>query len=310
MSTSLPFDVQEAALRTIPALRDVRVTRYGYAVEYDAIDPSELSTTMESRRVANLFLAGQVNGTSGYEEAAGQGILAGINAARAVQGKEAISLGRDQAFIGVMADDLANKPFDEPYRMLTSRAEFRLLLRPSTADARLSRLAYDHGLIDGDRFDEVEREQEALAAAADALQATRLTPGMDSETITRSITAFELLRRPESTIDDVARFLARAELPAIDLSPDLLPHLEETVKYGAFVERERREVARRAALEHRGLPDAIDYASISGLRIEAQQKLTRSRPRTLAEASRLSGVTPADIAALLVHAARGEAVGR
>jgi tRNA uridine 5-carboxymethylaminomethyl modification enzyme len=310
MSTSLPFDVQEAALHTIPALRDVRVTRYGYAVEYDAIDPSELATTMESRRVANLFLAGQVNGTSGYEEAAGQGILAGINAARSVQEKPLIAFGRDQAFIGVMADDLANKPFDEPYRMLTSRAEFRLLLRPSTADARLGEIAYENGLISRARFDEVRKEETKLSSASEALQAARLTPGMEIASISRSLTAFELLRRPESTVTEVMTLLDRAGLPAIDLEPDLLPRLEESVKYGAFVERERREVARRSALEHRDLPESIDYSLINGLRIEAQQKLARSRPRTLGEASRISGVTASDIATLLVYAARGEAVNR
>jgi tRNA uridine 5-carboxymethylaminomethyl modification enzyme len=319
MSTSLPFDVQDAALRTIPALRDVRVTRYGYAVEYDAIDPSELAPTMESRRVEHLFLAGQVNGTSGYEEAAGQGILAGLNAANAVRNRAQVALRRDQAYIGVMADDLSSKPFEEPYRMLTSRAEYRLSLRPGTADDRLSLLAFESGLIDEDRWRETTNERSMVDRAIEGLRNVRLTPtaataeivedaGLAS--ISRPLSAYELLRRPAVTIDEIADLLIRTGHGEIALTRQLLHRVEEEVKYGAFIEREAREVTRRATFERRPVPDDIDYGEVMGLRIEARQRLATNRPRTFGEAGRLAGVTPADVAALLIHAARLEAVSR
>jgi tRNA uridine 5-carboxymethylaminomethyl modification enzyme len=319
MSTSLPFDVQDAALRTIPALREVRVTRYGYAVEYDAIDPSELAPTMESRRVHQLFLAGQVNGTSGYEEAAGQGILAGLNAANAVRELPLVALRRDQAYIGVMADDLSSKPFEEPYRMLTSRAEYRLSLRPGTADDRLALLAYEHGLIDSERWYEIEADRQILDRAIDSLRAVRLTPTLATTeiveasglaAISRPLTAFELLRRPTVSIDEITGLLRRTGHGDLSLPPHLLLRAEEEVKYGAFIEREAREVSRRASLERRLLPEDIDYTDVTGLRTEARQKLNAHRPRTFGEAGRLAGVTPADVAALLIHATRLEAVTR
>lgn len=317
MSTSLPPDVQDAALRTIPALRDVVVTRYGYAVEYDAVDPSEITATLESRRVERLFFAGQINGTSGYEEAAGQGIIAGINAAAAVANRAPLVLRRDQAYIGVMIDDLVTKPFDEPYRMLTSRAEFRLSLRPSTADWRLGELAAERGLVTAARREEVARERRMVQDAVAALNATLLTPSASHraalesagfEPLTRTLLAAELLRRPGVSLNDVVAVLDERHRDLFaELGRDVLQLVEEEVKYGAFVERERREVERRAALEHRALPDGIDYARVDGLRIEAAIKLSTQRPRTIGEASRLLGVTPSDIAALLIHTARAEA---
>ena len=320
MSTSLPRDIQLEALRLIPALRNVNVTRFGYAVEYDAVDPSELTQTLETRRIGGLFFAGQINGTSGYEEAAGQGIIAGINAACVVAERDPLVLRRDQAYIGVMIDDLVSKPFDEPYRMLTSRAEFRLSIRPSTSDWRLSDIASSYGLISSARAEEISAERRVISDAIDRLTKTTMTSsavstealsiaGMDS--VSRQITLSEILQRPGVGIESVEAIVAAGFGGWLsDLSSRQKELIEEEVKYGAFVERERREVQRRAGLEHRSLPIAIDYAEVGGLRIEAGQKLAAHRPRTVGEASRLSGVTPADVAALLVHTARTETAAR
>jgi tRNA uridine 5-carboxymethylaminomethyl modification enzyme len=320
MSTSLPFDVQDAALRTIAGLDNVRITRYGYAVEYDAIDPSELQATMESRRVERLFLAGQVNGTSGYEEAAGQGILAGLNAANAVLGRKQIVLGRDRAYIGVMVDDLSSKPYDEPYRMLTSRAEYRLHLRPTTADNRLCELAFEHGLISNDRYQEVLHEREQLNLGLSALQACRFSPSAACdealgaagiESVSRPLSALELIRRPGVTLEGaLAAASALGRSISLEIPERMRARIEEEIKYGAFVERENREITRRSSLEHRPLSTSIDYAAISGLRFEAQLKLNQFKPQTFGQASRLSGVTPADMAVLLIFATRAEALGQ
>jgi tRNA uridine 5-carboxymethylaminomethyl modification enzyme len=310
LSTSLPADVQEAVMRAIPALREARITRYGYAVEYDAVDPNELLPTMEAREIGGLFLAGQINGTSGYEEAGGQGILAGWNAANHVNGREAVVLGRDQAYIGVMADDLVTRPFDEPYRMLTSRAEYRLHLRPATAERRLAALAHRDGLISDERMERIERDERALEVAATALQRCRLNPGSDRDRleaaglvdVSRPLTATDVLRRPGVSLGQIMAVLTdddRAPLEA--LSADLQERLEHDTKYAAFLEREAREIARHAAMEHRTIPATIDYDVVNGLRYEAMQKLGRTRPATVGQAGRISGVTPGDIAALLVH---------
>lgn len=317
MSTSLPRDIQDAVLRSIPALRDARVTRYGYAVEYDAIDPAELTQSLETRRVSGLFCAGQINGTSGYEEAAGQGLIAGINAAAFVQGKDPLVLRRDQAYIGVMIDDLITKPFDEPYRMLTSRAEFRLSLRPSTADRRLSGIATERGLITRERLARVVHETQHVSTAVAMLANLAVTPShahtaaLASAGVApshKTMSAADLLRRPDVTIEQLASLAigdCDAQLQRLsDLTRTLV---EEEIKYGAFVERERREVDRRATLDHRVLASSTDFAAVPGLRYEASAKLASHRPRTIGEASRLSGVTPSDIAALLIHATRSEA---
>jgi tRNA uridine 5-carboxymethylaminomethyl modification enzyme len=316
MSTSLPPDVQEAALRTVRGLEDARITRFGYAVEYDAVDPDELSPSLETKRVAGLYLAGQVNGTSGYEEAAGQGLLAGLNAANAVRARPSVVLRRDQAYIGVMIDDLVSKPFDEPYRMLTSRAEHRLLLRPDTAERRLADLARAEGLISEDRHRvaageaaEVERVIQALAdrwltpnaRCDEAMRLAGLTP------VGRPMTALDLLRRPEATTGAVQRTLSLLGDGSLEaLSARTLVAVEVEAKYGAFIERANREARRFARLEERALPADLDYRAINGLRIEAREKLGRVRPGTIAQAGRLAGVTPADVAALLLHAARTE----
>jgi tRNA uridine 5-carboxymethylaminomethyl modification enzyme len=310
MSTSLPADVQEAAIHSIPALKKARITRYGYAVEYDAIDPNELLPTMEARAIEGLFLAGQVNGTSGYEEAAGQGIIAGWNAANRVHERPAVVLGRDQAYIGVMIDDLVTRPFDEPYRMLTSRAEYRLHLRPETAENRLAALAYRDGLITRERFERISEEQAAIESARAILSASKVNPVSDDPRlvavglapVSRPTTLADVARRPDAHLDQVILALddlGRAQVES--LSPQLRAHLDNDLKYSAFLERESKEIARHAAMEHRNLPAAIDYTTVSGLRYEAAQKLTARKPATIGQAGRLSGVTPGDIAALLVY---------
>jgi tRNA uridine 5-carboxymethylaminomethyl modification enzyme len=316
MSTSLPPEVQEAALRTVPGLEQVRITRYGYAVEYDAVDPGELTATLEAKRIANLFLAGQVNGTSGYEEAAGQGILAGLNATNAVRGHEQVVLRRDQAYIGVMVDDLVSKPFDEPYRMLTSRAEHRLLLRPDTADRRLADVAIANGLITMERCDAVKADAAALDAALQRLGACWLAPndrceralaGAGLAPVGRPMTALDILRRPEATVSQLLRVLGALGDDTLATLPERTrAEVEIEAKYGAFIERAGRESVRFARLEDRRLPPDLDFETVQGLRIEARQKLARTRPLTVAQAGRLAGVTPADVAALLVHAARSD----
>ena len=314
MSTSLPPDIQEAALRTIPAFRQARVTRYGYAVEYDAVDPSELTLTMESRRVAGLFLAGQVNGTSGYEEAGGQGIIAGINAVAHVRQEAPLRLRRDEAYIGVMIDDLVSRPFEEPYRMLTSRAEFRLLLRADTADARLAGIAHERGLIDDGRWQEISDEQRLLEATIDGLAATWLgdnprhaaaLAGQGLAPATRSMSALDVLRRPGARLRPVLAALDAAGLGETRAIPDhLVKRIEVAAKYGTFIEKERREAARLAGSAARPIPPALGFDQVRGLRVEAQQKLSAHRPQTIGQATKIAGVTPTDIAALLVHLAQ------
>lgn len=310
MSTSLPPEVQEAAVRTIPGMRNARLTRYGYAVEYDAVDPIELSTTLESRRIAGLFLAGQINGTSGYEEAAGQGILAGMNAAAYAQGRPQVVLSRSQAYIGVMVDDLASRPFDEPYRMFTSRCEYRLLLRPDTARERLSEIAHEYGLIDSSKLDEVTSERREVDNLVKALEAVTVLPRADHNLlleahglspVSKPMSAAEVLRRPGTHWEQIACVMETLDAGfqrPIEVAP---ARIESDVRYSSFLERESREVVRQAALHDRALPDGIDYREIAGLRIEASAKLTRHRPRTVGEAGRLAGVTPSDIGALLIY---------
>lgn len=311
LSTSLPPDVQTAILPMIPGLRQARITRYGYAVEYDAVDPTELRHTLESTRVSGLFLAGQVNGTSGYEEAGGQGIIAGINAAARVRGRTPVELGRDSSYIGVMIDDLVTLPFEEPYRMLTSRAEYRLLLRPDTADRRLNPVACEHNLTSAARQHAVAQEEwivdHVLASLAQtwvgdnerhaaALSAVGLEPA------TRSMTGLELARRPGVPLRVVLDALASLGMWS---GPDLSRHVEHQVevaaRYSSFIDKEVKEAGRMTAAEHQTVPRNIDFRSVRGLRVEAIQRLTQRPPSTIAHARRTPGVTPTDIGALLVH---------
>ncbi|MBA3336156.1 MAG: tRNA uridine-5-carboxymethylaminomethyl(34) synthesis enzyme MnmG [Chloroflexia bacterium] len=316
MSTSLPPEVQQYVLRTIPGMRRARIVRYGYAVEYDSVDPSEITLTLEAKRIANLFLAGQVNGTSGYEEAGGQGILAGLNAACAVQNRSPVVLRREDAYIGVMVDDLVTRPFEEPYRMLTSRAEYRLLLRTDTADARLAQLAYDHGLIGRRRLDAVEAETEAISTLTKLFSTSWFNPTekhasilceAQIEPVNRPMTGLELLRRPNVTAPQLfaaVRGLKDGCFVGNLPSDDALSKVQTAAKYEAFIVREAREAARQRQANYRPLSEELDYARIEGLRVEARERLAQIRPRSIGQASRIAGVTPADVTVLLVHARR------
>lgn len=314
MSTSLPADIQEAALRTIPALRDARITRYGYAVEYDAVEATELTPGLEARRCAGLFLAGQVNGTSGYEEAAAQGLLAGANAAAHALTLAPLRLGRSLAYIGVLVDDLTSLPFEEPYRMLTSRAEHRLLLRVGTAPARLTGVAHGLGLVDDRRREDVADDQRLAERATATLRGAMFsTAPADTEALTRHgiapangpRSAWDLLRRPPVSAEQLGAVLAgRGHDPFADLPVSIREEVVDAAKYAGFVQRAEREAGRHRDLDRIGLPDGTDFHGIAGLRIEARQRLSAARPETIAGAGRIAGVTPADVAALLIHARR------
>ena len=286
-STSLPYEVQIQMVQSIVGCERAEIMRPAYAVEYDFSFPTQLTPSLETKVCHNLFLAGQINGTSGYEEAAAQGLMAGINAARRVQGKSPIVLGRDRAYIGVLIDDLITKGTAEPYRMFTSRAEHRLLLRQDNADLRLSRIGYEIGLLPERNFRKFEAKERAIAAEVGRLKQTR--SGQD--------TLEQLLRRPEVTY---------STLPDRDesLSGDVIQQVEIAIKYAGYIERQEAEVARFRGLEDRVIPDSLDYAAVPGLRNEARQKLTQIRPTTFGQAARISGVSPADLSLVLVWARR------
>jgi tRNA uridine 5-carboxymethylaminomethyl modification enzyme len=314
LSTSLPADVQEELIRTIDGLENVRITRYGYAVEYDSIAGSELLPTLACRRIPGLYMAGQINGTSGYEEAAGQGVVAGYNASNWANERPQLVLNRQNSYIGVMIDDLVSQVHTEPYRMLTSRAEFRLILRSETADERMSSVAEATHLIDDRRRENVARESADIEliqgtlgrtwlGANDRHAAAFMAQGIDAPG--RSMTALDIARRPGVTIRRTIDALRQLEMWPLPNFPDLtLSRAEIAVKYGSFIEKERNEAARHIRNEHHVVPDTVDFSAINGMRIEAAQKLTSNRPATVGQAIRTAGVTPSDIGALLVHLAK------
>lgn len=292
-NTSLPEDVQLEMLRSIPALERAEIVRVGYAIEYDFVPPCQTGASLESRVAPGLFLAGQVNGTTGYEEAAGQGLIAGINAANLVYGRPPLVLRRDQAYLGVMIDDLVTRELSEPYRLFTSRAEFRLLLRQDNADLRLTHIGHQAGLIDRSRHEAVEARREAVAAEIRRLDRTHFVPPGEQ----RSTSGAAFLRRPES----VYATLLSLGVGAASLGQDARGQVEIEVKYAGYIEMQSKEIDRVRRLEEWRVPPDVDYAALAGLRFEAGQKLNRFRPATLGQASRVDGVTPADVAVLLVH---------
>jgi tRNA uridine 5-carboxymethylaminomethyl modification enzyme len=309
MNTSLPEDVQLAMLRAIPGLEGVEVMRWGYAVEYDYVPSDQVTLALETRAARGLYLAGQINGTSGYEEAAAQGLMAGINAALSVTGEEPLLLRRDEAYIGVLIDDLVTQPPTEPYRLHTSRAERRLLLRQDNADLRLAHHAHRLGLISSERFAAVERRRALAEEATAVLARVSITPSKATtaraaraglEPVTRQVSGAELLRRPESRYEQVASLAP--ELPELD--PDTTIEVELRAKYAGYVAKEEQAASRAARLEASRIPEALDYEGLRGLRAEARQQLTRVRPLTVGQASRIPGVSPADLALVLVQIER------
>ena len=305
MSSSLPEEVQTKFYRTIEGFERLEIMRSAYAIEYDCIDPTCLKASLEFRSVKGLYGAGQFNGTSGYEEAAAQGLIAGINAARQVQGKPSLILDRASSYIGTLLDDLVIKGCNDPYRMMTSRSEYRLLLRQDNADARLTPIGYEIGLIGEERFTRCQEKQKQIEQEIQRLQKTTVPPGeglnallvsRETAPITSGIRLYELLRRPQISYFDLAPF----DLSRPDLPPEVQEQVEITISYEGYIQKQLVQVAQMRKLEGKALPETLDYREIRGLRLEAIEKLNRLHPANIGQASRISGVSPADISVLLI----------
>ena len=289
LSTSLDRDVQEQIFKLLPGTANARIIHYGYAIEYDYCPPTQLTPNLETRKVSGLFLAGQINGTSGYEEAAGQGLVAGINAARKLQGKEPLILGRDQAYIGVMIDDLLTRGLDEPYRMFTSRAEYRLELRADNADRRLTQIGKSVGLVDEKRWTKLQTKLENINKLKSYLKNNR----------SKGISLWDQLRRPHNVL--VEKMAENPDIKSMNLAEDVHKAVVIDAKYEGYLAKQKRLVAGFRTLEKKNIPADLDYNSIAHLRVEAKEKLSAFRPSTFGQASRISGITPADITVIQIH---------
>ncbi|MEK4539112.1 tRNA uridine-5-carboxymethylaminomethyl(34) synthesis enzyme MnmG [Peribacillus sp. FSL K6-1552] len=311
LSTSLPEDVQVKILQTVPGLEKAEMMRAGYAIEYDAIVPTQLWPTLETKKVKNLYTAGQINGTSGYEEAAGQGLMAGINAGLNAIGKEELILSRSDAYIGVLIDDLVTKGTNEPYRLLTSRAEYRLLLRHDNADLRLTEIGFNIGMIKEDRYKRFLLKKEAVEVEKERLKSTFIKPTQEVQDVIITsggselkdgIRASDLLKRPEMDYSHIQK-LAPSD---VELSDEVTEQVEIQIKYEGYIEKSLQQVDRLKKMENKKIPENIDYDAISGLATEARQKLKQVHPLSVAQASRISGVNPADVSILLVYLEQGK----
>ncbi len=303
-STSMPEDVQEKMVHSLPGLEHAKILKYAYAIEYDAIDPLQLKQSLETKVIENLFTAGQINGTSGYEEAAGQGLIAGINASRKIHNQEPLILKRNEAYIGVLIDDLVTKGTKEPYRMLTSRAEYRLLLRHDNADLRLREYGYQMGLISEAKYQKLQEKKKQIEELTNLLKNHKITPtkenndyleSIHSTKILDGITLYDLLKRPEITTENLKHWLA------INFSNEVIEQVEIQIKYEGYIIKANREAQKMLDLEKVKIPTDINYDQVHNLASEARQKLKDVRPTTIAQASRISGVNPSDISILMVY---------
>ena len=308
-STSMPHDVQEKMVHSLPGLENAKILKYAYAIEYDAIDSRQLKPSLETKVIENLFTAGQINGTSGYEEAAGQGLIAGINASLKLKDKEPLILKRNEAYIGVLIDDLIVKGVIDPYRLLTSRAEYRLLLRHDNADLRLREYGHEIGLVSDEEYKKFKKKVQDIKDLEKELRTIKLTPkeetqkyldSLNSARLLDSITLYDLVKRTEISINDVTRFLDK------EYDEDVLEQLEITIKYEGYIRKELAEVNKMLEYEEIKIPEDIDYKKVVNLASEARQKLDEIRPITIGQATRISGVNPADITVLMMHLKKGK----
>ncbi len=301
-STSMPYDVQEKMVHSLPGLENAEILKYAYAIEYDALDPRDLNFSLESKILSNLFTAGQINGTSGYEEAACQGLIAGINAVMKIEGKEPLILKRNEAYIGVLIDDLITKGIRDPYRLLTSRAEYRLLLRSDNADLRLREYGHKVGLVDDLKYDKFLKKKEDISKCMEEFKNTRVTPKvndylkeLDTKSLSSGISLFDLLKRPEIDIHDITRFLSST------YDDEVLQQISMEAKYEGYIAKANMEVKRMLKAESKKIPQDFDYDKLHNLASEAKQKLKEVRPMTVGQAMRISGVNPADITILTMY---------